>query len=353
MAGPLTPNPAGGQAGFPQEAAAKLMQAAGLPDSVEWSPVRGGANNRVFSATTPNGKVLLKIYYQSESDGRDRFRGERCFYGLAQKAGLSSVPRALGWDPGGRLALFEFIEGRKLEAGEVAAGHVRAAARLVASVNETLDGAGDLGNQPVASEACFGFAQHLAAVQARVDRLCALPVHDDLDAEAAAWIHGELVPAWAEVRGEATVRAAQERLDAIEVLPQSQRWISPSDFGFHNALMEPTGTFRFFDFEYAGWDDPAKLAADFFCQPAVPVPVGLWNEFASGLAACHRWHPAAGTRARLLLPAYRVKWCCIMMNEFLAAEARRRYFSSSEMVDTRTAQLAKASAALRQTDQPT
>ena len=32
-----------------------------------------------------------------------------------------------------------------------------------------------------------------------------------------------------------------------------------------------TGELCFLDFEYAGWDDPAKMVADFFCQPAVPV----------------------------------------------------------------------------------
>jgi hypothetical protein len=50
----------------------------------------------------------------------------------------------------------------------------------------------------------------------------------------------------------------------------------------------------------------------------------------------------------LLLPVYRLKWCCIMMNEFLATEARRRYFSNFEMVDRRAEQFAKARAALRQ-----
>ena len=39
--------------------------------------------------------------------------------------------------------------------------------------------------------------------------------------------------------------------------------ISPSDFGFHNALRTNTGPV-FFDFEFSGWDDPAKTIIDFF-----------------------------------------------------------------------------------------
>lgn len=344
----MTTSPALDQTEFPHKAVARLLYAAGLPAEVHWSSVHGGANNRVYCGATSNGKVLLKLYFQSEGDGRDRLRGERCFYGLAEKSGLAAVPRVLGWDIEKRLALFEFIEGRKFEAAEVTAEHVRAAARFVASANEALDETFSFKDQPMASEASFSFAQHLAAVQARIDKLEALPVHDALDGDALAWINDELALTWFKVRDAAVALASEEHLDGAEVMSEGLRWISPSDFGFHNALMEGDGGLKFFDFEYAGWDDPAKLAVDFFCQPAVPVPFALWDEFLGGLAACRRWQPETALRARLLLPVYRLKWCCIMMNEFLATEARRRYFSNFEMVDRRAEQFAKARAALRQ-----
>ena len=38
---------------------------------------------------------------------------------------------------------------------------------------------------------------------------------------------------------------------------------SPSDFGFHNALLKDNGKLCFLDFEYFGRDDPVKLMADF------------------------------------------------------------------------------------------
>ena len=42
--------------------------------------------------------------------------------------------------------------------------------------------------------------------------------------------------------------------------------ISASDFGLHNAIMTERGIV-FFDFEFAGWDDPAKAIVDFLLQP--------------------------------------------------------------------------------------
>ena len=60
--------------------------------------------------------------------------------------------------------------------------------------------------------------------------------------------------------------------------------LSPSDFGFHNTLLASDGALKFFDFEYAGWDDPAKTAADFLRQPRHYIPSHLWWDFLASLA---------------------------------------------------------------------
>ena len=56
--------------------------------------------------------------------------------------------------------------------------------------------------------------------------------------------------------------------------PQRLRVLSPSDFGFHNALRRPDGTIVFVDFEYFGWDDPAKMMADAMLHPGNPAFTG-------------------------------------------------------------------------------
>jgi len=54
-------------------------------------------------------------------------------------------------------------------------------------------------------------------------------------------------------------------------------------------------------------------------------------------------------RARLLFPVFRIKWCCILMNEFLPSGAARRGFArgGSCGADVCAAQLAKARLALQ------
>jgi hypothetical protein len=158
-----------------------------------------------------------------------------------------------------------------------------------------------------------------------VERLRHIEAAGEVDREAEAFVRDELCPAWASVA--AAVRDGASQLGDAS-LAAEDRCLSPSDFGYHNALLQPDGRLRFLDFEYAGWDDPAKLVCDFFCQPAVPAPRTRFGAFAEGVVsefADPAWHLR---RIELLFPVYRIKWCCIVLNDFLPVGRERRRFSS-------------------------
>ena len=133
-------------------------------------------------------------------------------------------------------------------------------------------------------------------------------------------------------------------------IPVADRCLSPSDFGFHNAILEGDQRLCFVDFEYAGWDDPAKTVCDFLCQPAIarpgrPIPAAFADAVSAGLsdAATHQ------RRVALLLPVYRLKWCCIMLNEFLPVSGQRRTFAqdAAGQEERKRIQLEKAERALQ------
>jgi hypothetical protein len=181
---------------------------------------------------------------------------------------------------------------------------------------------------PLASEACFSVAEHLATVDRRIERLRKIAPQSSRHEAAMAFVGERLVPAWVALR-EKTERTVSGK---DRTLARSERCISPSDFGFHNTIRSGDGHLRFFDFEYAGWDDPAKTICDFFCQPAVPVP----NEWLPGVV--ERLRGAFGDddlaeRVALLLPLFQTKWCCIMLNDFLPAGNQRRAFSNPDVRD--------------------
>jgi len=319
------------------ETAARLLQAAGLPGAPQaLHRLAGGRNNRVFRLERDVGlPLVLKQYHVSPSDSRDRLGAEWAFLKHAWfGCVVRQVPQPLAKDSASHAALYPFILGRRLAVAEVGAAQVASAAALVAAINPP----GGENNLAPASEACFSTAAHVATVERRVARLAAgLDPAAPHAGEARALVEDRLVPSW---------RRLVSSIAADEMaLPTC---VSPSDFGFHNALVAEDGTLTFLDFEYAGRDDPAKLICDFFCQPEVPAPLAFYAGFRETvLGALGLDAPAHRARCDALLPAYRVKWACIMLNDFIAADAARRDFAEGQGRAARcAAQLAKASDAL-------
>ena len=328
---------------------ADFLHRLGLPPDAVLDPLPGGANNRVYCVRSRGERLVLKRYFHDPADPRDRFGAEQAFYTLAWNRGLRCLPEPLGWDPVHRLGLFRFVPGPRLTADQVDAGRIAEALAFVAALNATRHTPDALA-LPVASEACFSLTEHLACLARRVERLLKLDVRSAVDAQAAALVREELAPAWRQVRD--TIAAVGTEALA-EVLPHSARCLSPSDFGFHNARLDPEGRLQFFDFEYAGWDDPAKLVCDFFCQPQVPVPPRYLDSFVAELDHALGGHGEPATRVRQLLPVYRLKWCCIRLNEFLPADRARRDFAgvaptAAEIEARKATQLEKARRALRE-----
>ncbi len=318
-----------------------LLESMGIAGPVQFVPLPGGANNRVFRVTHAGGEFVVKSYFQHPGDTRDRFGAERAFYELINAQDITSAPKLLGWVPEHRLGLFEFLPGRKMTPDEVSLGMVEQALVFLAQLNATRDHLA-AAKVPIASEACFSVAEHLSTVERRVVRLDTIDPISTMDRDAVAFVAQELKPAWQCIRSRIESKVGS---DSTSQLPRSNWCLSPSDFGFHNAMLAPDGRLRFFDFEYAGWDDPAKLACDFFCQPQLPVSLAQWDHFVITLARSLNSRETFPERARLLLDAYRLKWCCIMLNDFLLPSRARRDFAGLE--DRTAHQLTKARAALR------
>lgn len=319
--------------------AARLTDRAGRGRPRSLSRLEGGKNNQVFRVDTDAGEPLvLKRYFHDPRDGRDRLAAEWNFLDHAWRHGVRSIPQPLAKDASGRSALYSFVAGRKLAAMELEPHHIDAAADFIGEINS----AGHAGFDP-ASDACFCISDHLQLVERRLLRLAALDTEIPHAAAARRFVFVDLRQAWDAVRARTLREVLGLGLDLHQCLADAECWLSPSDFGFHNALADDGGKLVFLDFEYAGRDDPAKLVTDFFCQPQVPVLSGLRARFLKRLAL----DPAARARFDILLDACRVKWACILLNEFLPVGAARRAFADPAEREARcAAQLQKAKAML-------
>jgi hypothetical protein len=328
-----------------RDVAARLLGES--PAAWEFEPLNGGANNRVFLIRAAGRTAVLKEYFQHPDDPRDRLDSEYRFVSFAWSHDVNQVPRPLAVDREAGIAIYEHIAGLQLGPVDVTEAAVDQSAAFFDALNGHRDTA-ESQSLPLASEAYFSLADHLRGVEHRVSRLRAIEPAQAVDREAAAFTSRDLMTVWQRVAEDMQAGAARAGIPMDRALEQSARRLSPSDFGFHNALLEPSGRIRFVDFEYAGWDDPAKVVCDFFCQEAVPVPQRYFDRFADGIVRGLPDPELHRTRIGLLLPVYRVKWCCIMLNDFLpAAQARRRFTGhDAGEIARKSRQLQKARAAI-------
>lgn len=324
--------------------AGRLSAQAGLPAPRVIEPLSGGKNNRVLRV---DDRTVLKLYHRDPRDPRDRLRAEWRFLCYARARGVRNVPQPLACDDAAGAALYTLLPGAAPNSGAITAHHVDAALALLLAVNAEPR---DVSALDPGSEACFTLDEHIATIDRRVARLHTIDPDVPHAAEAAALIAGRLDPLWRTVRAGVYAGAGQLGISPDAPLDDRSMVISPSDFGFHNALVDG-GRISFVDFEYAGRDDPAKLVCDFFCQPEVPVPLAYMPDFTHRLVAGLDLAPHHTAGCALLLDAYRVKWACIILNDFLPLGSARRAFAALARTAERCArQIARAAAKLDEID---
>ncbi len=338
--------------------ATALLTAAGITADaaagVRLHPLSGGRNNRTFRLQATSGDYLLKWYFSHRRDRRDRAGTEFAFCRCLWRHGMRRLPQPLGLDRAAGLALYSFLPGRPLRPADLTAAHHDEAVRFLCDANR-------LRSEPEAlalgeaSEACFSIERHIGTIGKRLQRLAAIHPTTEISAEMGRFVGGPLKDAFEHhcARLESEVRSTP--LEMQDELVAADRILSPSDFGFHNALLQDDGSLMFVDFEYAGWDDPAKLVCDFYSQIDVPAQPSSFAPFLQRVAGLCAAADLTCRRVQLLLPLYRIKWCTIVLNDFLPDGEARRAFGDAGKATGRQRrqrrQLALASRMLERLDQ--
>jgi len=305
----------------------EIAAAAGA-EPLSADPIRRGANNRVYRLETDRGVVCLKFHPRVTGDDRDRWGAETGALDFLARHGVDTVPRLLARNRRYGFAILEWIEGAPV-VGDGDVDQALAFARRLRDLR-TAPGAEAL---PPASEACLSLDELISQVRRRLARLLA----------AGAVPDGFLEGPFAETLDRAETRA--RRLSpAPGELPIERRTLSPSDFGFHNALRRADGRLVFLDFEYFGWDDPAKLVADFILHPGMNLSAPAASRFRAGAADLYADDPTFAARLSATSSLYGLRWCMIILNEFLPErwERRRRAGETADRAEALIRQLAKA-----------
>lgn len=273
------------------------------PDTLE--PLKGGINNQVFLCKAGEHQFVIKGHAGYRVGEHDRFKAEVAFLNYAKLVVPGYVPQLLGFDEASRSLVLERLKGEGFREGAHPSDEdIDHAVNFMRCLNADLK----LIKKYVNSSAADGFLsllEHLQNIEQRLNKMSTEHLPVNLRAKA-----GERIKSLRRQLSSLQESTAQliAKGQCENILNSNVRCVSPSDFGFHNAIRTPKGI-KFFDFEFAGWDDPAKAVADFDLQPRVPLKsrVGALGK------ALPQWGKGLAERYCVLFPILKLKWACIIL----------------------------------------
>jgi hypothetical protein len=277
----------------------------------------GGRNSRVFRVDTADGTYALKFYPAQAAEGQNRLLVETAALRWMEKHGFSMVPRVIATDRDRDAVLLSWADGDLVRDG-VTRSDIDQACDFLRQLH-VLRQTPAVAQNCLAAEACLSAAEIERQLRSRLDLLRSLD--DPLLAEFLhVHVEPELVRRLTHARNSVTAAGTSFEAD----LPQADRSQVPSDFGFHNALRRADGRLTFIDFEYFGWDDPAKLAADILLHPGTPIDGAARAMLHAGLLSVYDDEPGFAARLDALLPLFGLRWSLILLNEFRPDRWERR-----------------------------
>lgn len=303
--------------------------------------VNGGGNNQLYKiAALDNRYLAAKCYSGTPADSLERLSREFEALSFLNQHHIASVPQALFCHHEKRYALYEWLSGSRIVDPEIK--DIDATVAFIAEL-QALSKLDQAKNLRIAKDAKLSGASVVEEITWRLDRLLQLEPKDE---NLQSFLNKSLMPAIADVIHWSKKIYQQQNLSFERELAFAQQTLSPSDFGFHNALRKDDHSISFLDFEYFGWDDPAIMLSAFLWHPAMNLSFDLKQSFVSGAVKVFAEDQSFNSRLQALFPLMGLIWCLIILNEFIPEIWKRRvasgYYSENEKLGIQLKQLKKS-----------
>jgi hypothetical protein len=297
----------------------------------------GGRNSRVYGFCTADGETVVgKEYFVHAGNFRPRLQVE--FGGLTflWKNGVRNIPRPIAADYKNNIAVYAHINGQSIVSSCINRSDIDQVVCFLGILKDVGLCPESL-SLPQASAACFSVIDVENIIETRLKRLGGFVGQQFVGCELQKFISTSFMPIYRQILEWSKGRPGN-----------SSRWgrqlLSPSDFGFHNAICVEDDQLVFLDFEYFGWDSPVKIISDFILHPGMELSVALKKYFVQKVVEklCLTEQVVASLKA--MYPLFGLVWCLIVLNEFSLGDQQRREFTGRQAGydDLCVEQLAKA-----------
>ena len=296
------------------------------------TPLNGGGNNRSYKITCSEKVLMGKVYFKNPSDHRNRLLHETSFAKYLEFIGLENFPKLIAADDNMGVAAFDWLSGEIFESDSVIdKDYWEQCFDFLCDLQNGRESE-EANTLPNASESAFSLREHWGLLQSRHDYWLRRILNEPKSIPESIKI---FLLEKVETNYQKLAKEVLANTNFNHTIPREEQILSPSDFGLHNTLLRPSGSLFYYDFEYAGWDDPAKTIADFFAQPKFHAPPELFKVMKNKIIELL---PETGIknfhdRLPLVVRMINLKWCYICLNVFHPLDCKRRKLSLTPKVD--------------------
>jgi thiamine kinase-like enzyme len=273
---------------------------------------RTGGNNAVCRIEAGGEYFAFKFYPPIDVDDRNRLETEFEALSFLTANGYENIPRPIAKDLTNNCAIYSWIDGRKIAAPSNSEINQLAEFLLRLQDNKSEAREWQIGR---ASAACLCPRELIDQLFDRWNKLKSLTTHSE---RLQQFLTSDFAPVMSRMSDSAIQNFRRADIPMDLVLAEAQQILSPSDFGFHNALIDGHRRICFIDFEYFGWDDPAKAVADVMLHAGMNLPTHLGDQFRNCVGARIReTDKAFEVRLGIYIPVIALIWCLIMLGGFV------------------------------------
>jgi hypothetical protein len=293
--------------------------------------VRSGKNSKIYKINTDKKKIILKSYYGKKNL---RIKKEFQFYKYLNQTNINNVVTPIAFDFKNNFAALPYIVGNKIH--KVKNKHIVQFSNFINKINQKNIHSKKIG---LAVEGIDNRKKYITICQNRINKLKLVDKKSAIKRELYLFLNEKIIPTFKILKNK--INDKRIFYQVKYKLYKKDMIISPSDFGFHNAIESKKKIF-FFDFEYAGYDDPVKLICDFYCQPNQKVSLKQKEKFKKMIIKKSKNYEELDYLISELLPLHYLKWCCIILNEFIPSKLSIRKHAGQLKNDALHSQLIKA-----------
>lgn len=297
---------------------------------IQTHAVFGGKNSRVYKLVTENNAQFAVKFCTDVT----RLTREFSSFEFLISHGFQDVPTPVVVAPKQLCAIYQFVDGTPLKATDIGTIEIDQAVSFLERLKKLSD-CSESRELSQASEACFSIAEIADNIQFRFERLLDVASSGSSHTELHKFLVYNFEPGLKTVYTWVQNQARVFQISLDDILSITDQTLSPSDFGFHNVLRCSNGSLVFLDFEHFGWDDPAKLISDFLLHPhdVMRFSKDFKRHFLKKTLAAFSQDATLTHRLELVFPLFGLKWCTILLNEFVPKDLERRSFAQAATLD--------------------